>query len=128
MAQRQRSPWLQNAYSKHYYPSAPVLNVAIAGPKAMDWIEAGTALIDSGADATIVPSHLVNAVAAAELDHAWLRGQWGDSRLVYQYEIDIRIGNRIFPNGRAEMDCQPLNVGPTLSSVAAMPCSIQPRL
>ena len=98
MAQRQRSPWLQNVYSKHYYPSAPVLEVAIAGPKAMDWVEAGTALIDSGADATIVPSHLVNAVAAAEWDHAWLRGQWGDSRLVYQYEIDIRIGNRIFPN------------------------------
>lgn len=98
MAQRRRFPWLQNTYSRIYRPPTPVLEVAIAGPKAMDWVEAGTALIDSGADGTIVPSHLLNSISAAEWDQAWIRGQWGESRLVYQYEIDIRIGDRVFPN------------------------------
>jgi hypothetical protein len=45
-----------------------------------------------------VPSTLIDLVSAAEWDQAWLRGQWGEPRLVYQYEIDIRIGNRVFPN------------------------------
>lgn len=98
MTQRRRFPWLRNAYTRRYNPPAPVLTIAIAGPKAMDWIEIGDALIDTGADGTIIPNHLLDLISAAEWDQAWLSGQWSEPRLVYQYEVDIRIGDRVFPN------------------------------
>jgi hypothetical protein len=40
---------------------------------------------------------LLNRVAALEWDQVWLRSQWGEQRVVYRYEIDLKIGDRTFP-------------------------------
>lgn len=98
MAIRRERSWYQSQYDLEYAPPAPALPIQIAGPDAADWIAVGSAFVDTGADASIVPQVLLNRVAVAEWDQAWLRSQWGEPRLVYRYEIDLRIADRVFPS------------------------------
>lgn len=88
--------WHQQMFDATTTPPSPVLSLQIAGPEADDWIAVSTALVDTGADATIVPDSLLSQILAVEWDQARLRSQWGEFRLVYRYEIDIRIGDRTF--------------------------------
>ncbi|RME64869.1 MAG: hypothetical protein D6790_02635 [Caldilineae bacterium] len=90
--------WHQSDYNQDYTPPAPVLAIQIAGPEAGDWQTVRFAFVDSGADTSIVPRDLLIRIAAAEWDQAWLRSQWGESRLVYRYEIDLMIADRVFPS------------------------------
>jgi predicted aspartyl protease len=68
----------------------------IAGPEADDWLNVPAGLVDTGADATIIPERLLSQILAAEWDQARLRSHWGEYRFVHRYEIDIRIGGRTF--------------------------------
>ena len=47
-------------------PPSPVLSLQIAGPEADDWITVSTALVDTGADVTIVPDALLSQILAVE--------------------------------------------------------------
>jgi hypothetical protein len=89
--------WHQTEYAQGYTPAAPALRIQIAGPDAGDWIEADDAFIDTGADASIIPQDLLRQIAAVEWDQAWLRSQWGEPRLIYRYEVDLQIVDRVFP-------------------------------
>jgi len=90
--------WLSANYTENYYPPAPVIPVEIAGPEMSDWIRVDEAFVDSGADWTIVPTSLIEQIAAVGWDRAWLHSQWGEPRLVHRYEIDLRIADRTFPS------------------------------
>lgn len=68
----------------------------VAGPDEHDWLTVATALVDTGADATIMPDSLLSSILVVEWDQARLRSQWGEYRLVYRYEVDLRIGDRTF--------------------------------
>lgn len=72
--------------------------IELAGPDANNWRTVADAIVDTGADWTIVPENILIQIDGYELDHARLRSQWGEYRLVYRYEVDIRIGTRVFPN------------------------------
>lgn len=98
MTHKREQSWFQLPYNLDYTPSAPGITIEIAGPETNDWIETGSSLIDTGADTTIIPQALLAEIAAAEWDQAWLRSQWGEPRLVYRYEIDIRREDRVFPS------------------------------
>lgn len=93
-----RFPWLSSNYTESYYPPAPVIPLEIAGPEMSDWVRIDEAFVDSGADWTIVPSSLIEQIAAIWRDRAWLRSQWGEARLIRRFEIDVRIANRTFPS------------------------------
>jgi predicted aspartyl protease len=88
--------WHQQPFDNTITPPSPVLSLQIAGPEADDWIDVATALVDTGADATIIPDTLLSQILAVEWDEARLRSHWGEYRLVYRYEIDIRIHGRTF--------------------------------
>jgi len=88
--------WYQQPFDDTTVPPSPVLSLQIAGPEADDWLNIPTALVDTGADATIIPDALLSQILAVEWDQARLRSQWGEFRLVYRYEIDIRIHGRTF--------------------------------
>lgn len=96
MANRRERSWFQATYSLEYNPPAPGLPVQIAGPDMGDWISIGFGFIDTGADITIVPEAFLSRIAAVEWDQAWLRSQWGEPRLVYRYEIDVRIEEHVY--------------------------------
>lgn len=88
--------WYQQPFDAATKPPSPVLSLQIAGPEADDWVDVPDALVDTGADATIVPDTLLSQILAVEWDEARLRSHWGEYRLVYRYEIDIRIHGRTF--------------------------------
>jgi predicted aspartyl protease len=79
------------SYSQSYYPPAPIVNVVLLS--AAEGLRVGplTALVDSGADGSIVPLvHLaeLRAPTTAEIP---VRGTWSDSRTMLLYLIDVEI-------------------------------------
>ncbi len=96
MARFALHPWHQQFFDNTTIPPSPVLTLQIAGPEADDWLDVPTALVDTGADATIIPDTLLSQILAIEWDEARLRSHWGEYRVVYRYEIDIRVAGRTF--------------------------------
>jgi predicted aspartyl protease len=49
------------------------------------------ALVDTGADATIVPTHYLLEIGAEETAPGWLRGITGDRKPIELYFVDVRL-------------------------------------
>ena len=84
-------------YSNLIYPPAPVLEVLLSAPAMDDWQGAYTAIIDSGADITIVPFAILQSLNAPAMRPVVLSSQWRDRHSVYIYKLDIRVDKMIFP-------------------------------
>ena len=85
------------AFSRAYFPPMPVLDVSLCVPGSDDWNGPFTAVVDSGADFTIVPLALLRPLDPPVVRPATLRSQWQDKRSVYVYEVDLRIGTMSLP-------------------------------
>ena len=55
------------------------------------------AIVDTGADATIVPEVIAQQLRAIPLNPGQLETQWGDVHPVTIYLLDIEIGNQRLP-------------------------------
>ena len=78
-------------YSETYHPAMPVLEMSIDGysgrpPRALK------TLIDSGADGTMIPIDILEAVDALYEDTVQMRGVLGESELVDRHTVAIHIG------------------------------------
>ncbi|MEK7276781.1 MAG: retroviral-like aspartic protease family protein [Chloroflexota bacterium] len=58
------------------------------------------AIVDTGADATVVPLRYLLEIGAEETAPGWLRGVAGDRRPVALYFVDVHVGELRFPNVR----------------------------
>jgi len=78
-------------YDSSYLPSAPILEVEVDGLNGY-----GTrslhVLVDSGADATMLPGGILEAVGASYKETLWMRGITGDRVEVDLFLVKIRIG------------------------------------
>ena len=83
-------------YSRHLTPPAPVLDVTIQTFEAEHRIQVN-ALVDTGADATIVPLQLLQTIAAQPAFTSILRSPWGEKRQVLLYLVDIGIAEITLP-------------------------------
>lgn len=54
-------------------------------------------LLDSGADATLIPVRHLHTLAQASSNRHFLRSQWGERRLVKAYRLDIGIAGIRLP-------------------------------
>ena len=84
-------------YSQAYFPPMPVLVVALAAPQTGDWSATVSAIVDTGADFTVVPLSLLKPLTPPMVRPATLSSQWQDRRHVYVYEVDMRIGDEVLP-------------------------------
>jgi predicted aspartyl protease len=73
----------------------PVINVTLSFPDQHQWHGPLTAIVDSGADFTIVPLSIVTAMNLPVVGEANLVSQWQDRREVHVYQLDIKIGSGI---------------------------------
>lgn len=80
------------AYLKTYYPPIPVLDILIAYPDSNKWQGKFLAIVDSGADFTIIPLAILRTVNSPIVRPAVLSSQWKDRRSVNIHEIDLQIG------------------------------------
>lgn len=85
------------AYSHDYYPPAPIAEVSLI--TVAESLRAGpfTALIDSGADGTIEPVTYLHEILAPPTQEMIMRSQWGESRQVILYLVDVQIGDVVLP-------------------------------
>lgn len=83
------------AYASAYEPPFPVLEVTIHFDDELT--EPLPALLDSGADASLVPVTLLDQLGAFEAEQATLRTHLGEALLVQLYLVSIEINHQILP-------------------------------
>ncbi len=80
-------------YDMSYFPAIPVVEVEIRQINDMPGVSL-RAIVDSGADATIIPIQYLEQVQAHKGDEAWLRGMARNRIRVELYWIWLHIGGR----------------------------------
>ncbi len=55
------------------------------------------AILDTGADGTLVPQRHLDIIGARRVMETGLRSQWGERRVVYLYLVTFRIGEIELP-------------------------------
>jgi len=85
------------AYSHASFPPIPVLQVSLSAPESNDWHGLFAAVVDSGADFTVVPLEWLRPLDPPAVRPAVSSSPWQDRRSVYVYEVDLRIGHVILP-------------------------------
>src|SRR3989337_2474490 len=83
-------------YDTLHDPSMPVCSVRLATILTGRHMEL-TAIIDTGADSTIVPIRHLQQIGARRAFEARLRSQWGEARTVFLYLVDLQLGEITLP-------------------------------
>lgn len=76
-------------------PAMPVMDVTLVDPGTGNRLETIPALVDTGADGTMVPEDLLEKLGAVSIGHGRLRWLWEETRSVRLYLIRIEIGPHI---------------------------------
>lgn len=69
-------------YDRSYDPPIPVCDVTLVVPTTHRRVEL-SAIVDTGADGTIVPIRYLRRIEARRAFEAGLRSQWGERRTVF---------------------------------------------
>ncbi len=81
-------------YDATYDPPIPICNVALIAPSTGRRVTLA-AIVDTGADGTIVPVYHLQGIGARRSLEATLRSQWGEPRTVFLYLINLQIGELV---------------------------------
>lgn len=84
-------------YDRNYQPSAPVVEITIRRRGEMLL----TALVDTGADACILPVDILTEIGAVYLETRQLYGITGHALSVNLYLLEVQIGPHRMPGIRA---------------------------
>ena len=85
-------------YAAHYQPPFPVLELRLHNEEQSRHTDLLAALIDTGADGTLIPISYLRQMLAPALTTQRLRSHWGEWRAVQQFAIDIEIAGRRLAN------------------------------
>jgi hypothetical protein len=81
------------AYDQSYCPAIPTIEVVLSIPNDSQTEITVQALLDSGADASMVPLAVLQKVGARYASQARLRGITDDRLLVNLYLVNLRVGS-----------------------------------
>jgi len=84
-------------YDTGFFPPAPIIEIRLGIPEASLQIGPLTALVDSGADVSIVPLHYIKPLGLQVDNRKYLRSAWGERRQVDVYFLDMGIADIRFP-------------------------------
>jgi len=82
-------------YDSSFVPSAPVLEIEIDGYNRGMGKQRILALIDSGADATLIPTTILETVGATYKETGWMQGITVRRMEVDLYLTGIRVGTQL---------------------------------
>ncbi len=89
-------------YNRDYEPSAPILEITLRKTSQMTASEVTlSALVDSGADATMLPITALQAAGGRYVETRQMRGVVGAAYPVDLYLITVQIGPHTIPAIRA---------------------------
>jgi len=89
---------MPHAYDTSHPLAFPALPVSLRQIDGDATTMALSALVDSGADVTIVPVGYLRAIGAEQIYGAYLRAHWGGRRAVAVFLVDLEIENQIMPS------------------------------
>lgn len=84
---------MKKLYSFTYFPPMPILPISLFVPEQAQWYGPFTALVDSGADFTIIPLKLIEPLNLPVIGAANMVSQWQDRREAHVYLVDLQIGS-----------------------------------
>ena len=84
---------IEFSYDNRYSPPAPVCQVSFEAGRTGRTVGPLDAILDTGADGTLVPLHHLREIGARPVMETGLRSQWGERRVVYLYLVTLRIGD-----------------------------------
>lgn len=87
-------------YSKDHQPPMPVVDVRLIAPHSGMATGTITAVVDSGADGTLVPVDLLSEIGAVSIATGRLAWLWRESRMVHIYVVQLEIGPIRLPKVR----------------------------
>lgn len=82
---------MNHPYLTTYYPPIPTLEIRLGYPDESFKSGYFTAILDTGADGSMVPQHLLDELNAPFVDEARIRSHWGEWRSVQTFMVDIGI-------------------------------------
>jgi predicted aspartyl protease len=88
---------MRRAYNDEYTPPIPTLQVRFGNPEDGLFTLPIPGIVDTGADGTIVPIQLLREIEAAVEGQHNLRSQWGESRIVKSYVVDVEVEGVVLP-------------------------------
>ena len=91
-------------YNKQYVPPIPVLSVRFYSPLTDKFAGPYEAIVDTAADASLLPHTILHEIGAEETSPGWLRGVTGDRRPVALFYVDIYLGSQSYPGIRVMAD------------------------
>mgnify|MGYP001179609951 CR=1 FL=1 len=88
---------MKTAYARSYYPPAPMIEIWLAAPERAFALGPLRAFIDTGADGSLIPAQMLKQLGVDLFDVKRLRSQWGESRSVETYLVDVGVGSLRLP-------------------------------
>jgi predicted aspartyl protease len=88
---------MKTPYDTTHDPAIPTLPVLFGHSGERPWNGPFQAIIDTGADITIVPETVAKQVKAVPLNPGQLESQWGDIHPITIYLLDIELADQILP-------------------------------
>ncbi len=90
---------MKTAYSKDYFPPAPVLLIRLAIPEGSPQIGPYPALIDTGADGTFIPTPFLEQLNVPAVYATNVRSHLGETlQRVSVHKVDIILNGVRLPN------------------------------
>lgn len=84
-------------YDSNYQPPFPAVQVALYNREEELRTSAVSALLDSGADASLVPIVFLRDIVAPALMDTRIRSHWGEWRAAQLFVVDVEIENIKLP-------------------------------
>jgi predicted aspartyl protease len=88
---------MKTRYDNGYAPPAPCLSIRLTVPDEPFRSQELKVLVDTGADATIVPAQYVEPLGVQIDNRKVLRSPWGGRQVVDVYLLDVEIGDQRLP-------------------------------
>lgn len=82
-------------HNRRYRPPFPTLQVVLRTDQTQSDVRA--ALVDSGADGTLVPINLLEGLGAPESGDVILATHFGDTQRLARYLVDVQVENVVLP-------------------------------
>lgn len=76
-------------YLDTYYPEIPVLEVYLGYPTEELSLGPFVAIVDTGADGTLIPQKLLDQIETPIVDTVRIRSHWGEWRRVMVFTVDM---------------------------------------
>jgi predicted aspartyl protease len=84
-------------YDPAFTPPIPRIPVIVTPVESSVQSAALSGLVDTGADATLIPRAQLQAIKAREIYRARLRSHWGEARTVSVYLVDLQVAGHNLP-------------------------------